>query len=72
MLRQLFDQTVDAALEGLCAIMGKGRPVCKRTAMKLSSAHIAELSKPVGSTWREKQKATILSGLRALKAPMVT
>ena len=53
--------------------MGKGRNLSKRAAVHASAAHMAGLEgKKPGKSFRGRQEATMLAGLRALKAPAVS
>ena len=56
-----------------CCSMGKGRNLSKRAAVHASAAHMASFEgKKPGKSFRGQQEATILAGLRALKAPAVS
>lgn len=54
--------------------MGKPKVVSRRAAKKLASREMADLTHdtPKPSTFRGKQRAAILAGLHAIKAPAVS
>lgn len=51
--------------------MGKRVRVSKRDCAKFSKSEFANIREPSMATYRQKQKVSILSGLKAMKAPAV-